>query len=147
MKELYLSDSSRNGRRPQEHLLSPKPLISLNLLIWIFSEIPLFWYVRVALVDAMNFNSWPDEFRPTELKGSSKEVLDFSLPLPLTLPRPNQKYEIFSPKKYDFSNLIFNLKDLAYIAPHVNDLFGSVYTSKRLILSRFKFKLFYMNFI
>ena len=43
--------------------------------LWVFGEIPLSRYPRVPLVDAMNFSSWPDENRPTELRRPWEEAL------------------------------------------------------------------------
>ena len=61
-----------------------KSLISRNILIWIFDEIPYFQYVRVPHIDAVNFCSWLEEIRPMELRGSWEE-LDLSHSLSLSL--------------------------------------------------------------
>ena len=45
-----------------------------ELLTLILGEIPCFWYSRVALVEWMNFRSWPDEFRRSKLHISKREA-------------------------------------------------------------------------
>ena len=55
---------------PKTPKQAQEPLIPPKSFLWIFGEIHFSWYVRVALVEEMNFDSWLDEFRPTELRES-----------------------------------------------------------------------------
>ena len=91
----------------------------------------------------MNFHSWPDEFRPTELRGSKREILIFYFFFSHSL----SLYEVvffflilveksahFLPQLifffFDMSNLILKFGDMTHFVPCVHYSFGSVSVPK-----------------
>ena len=118
----------------------------------------IFWYPCIALVEAMNFHFWLNEFRSTELHRSKREVFGFSFSL-LSLYGFSFQAEnvFFSAQKSDF-NLIHNLNawpTLCHVSTTgpslflpLNDLFpsglSSIYFKMKLFLF-FAYGIFHKN--